>query len=100
MADAIDCDACLIALADMPLIPESHFRALLHAYKSDVVATQAGERIMVPALFGRPQFPQLCALSGDRGASSMLRHATLVSIHPAVVCDVDVPFDIEKLQSG
>lgn len=100
MAEATDCDACLIALADMPLIPESHFRALLQGFDGDVVATQAGDRKMVPALFGRALFPQLCALGGDRGASAMLRHSTSVSIDPATARDVDAPSDIEKLQRG
>ena len=99
VAEATDCDACLIALADMPLIPEHHFRALLQTFNTDVVATRTEDRKMVPALFGKPLFARLCAFGGDRGASAMLRHATSVAIHPAMIRDIDVPLDIEKLQS-
>jgi len=95
-AQAIDCDACLIALADMPLVPESHFRNLLRAFETDMIATQAGDRKMVPALFGRALFSRLCALEGDRGASIMLRAAPSVSLDPARVRDIDVPSDIER----
>jgi len=100
LAEAMDCDACLIALADMPLIPESHFHNLLRAFDADMVATAVGDRKMVPALLGRAVFQELGALEGDHGASAMLRQAISVAIHPSLTRDVDVPSDIGALQIG
>lgn len=92
-AAATDCDACLIALADMPLVPAGHIAALLAAHESGLTATLSGETRMVPAVIGRPAFPLIAALSGDQGARGLLREAPGVAAPPAWLVDIDTPGD-------
>ncbi len=52
----VDCDALVIALADMPLVPPEHFTALtarIAAASADaIIVSQAGGKRMPPAAFG------------------------------------------------
>lgn len=91
-----DCDACLIALADMPLVPEAHIRALLAAHEAALTATLSGETRMVPAVIGRSAFPLIAALSGDQGARALLREAPGVAVPPAWLVDIDTPGDVAR----
>jgi molybdenum cofactor cytidylyltransferase len=88
-----DCDACLIALADMPLVPEGHIRALLAAHDGALTATLSGETRMVPAVIGRSAFPLIAALSGDQGARALLREAPGVAVPAEWLVDIDTPGD-------
>ena len=88
-----DCDACLIALADMPLVPAAHIAALLAAHDGALTATLSGETRMVPALIARAAFPSIAALGGDQGARGLLRTATGVAAPPAWLVDIDTPGD-------
>jgi molybdenum cofactor cytidylyltransferase len=47
------CDACLVALADMPLVPATHIAALLAAHDGPLTATLSDGMRMVPALIAR-----------------------------------------------
>jgi molybdenum cofactor cytidylyltransferase len=64
----------LIALADMPYVQASTFRAVADSLASDgiCVPRHAGERGH-PVGFGRLFFPALAGLEGDVGASKLLR---------------------------
>lgn len=93
------CTACLIALADMPLVPAAHFEALLAAHDGAVTATLLGGRPMVPALFDQSRFAALMALSGDRGAQSLLLDARGVPARREWLADVDTPADLARLSS-
>ncbi|MES2043616.1 MAG: nucleotidyltransferase family protein [Pseudomonadota bacterium] len=88
-----DCDACLVALADMPLVPASHIRALLAAHDGALTATLSGDIRMVPALIARSAFASIAALSGDQGARALLREAPGVAAPPAWLVDIDTPGD-------
>ncbi|MDB5676398.1 MAG: nucleotidyltransferase family protein [Sphingomonas bacterium] len=88
-----DCDACLIALADMPLVPAAHIRALLAAHDGALTATLSGDIRMVPALIARSAFPLIAALGGDQGARALLRDAPGVAAPPAWLVDIDTPGD-------
>lgn len=92
-----DCDACLIALADMPLVPESHFRTLLDAHGGSITATVCDGVRTVPAVFSRDTFPLLNALTGDRGAVSLLSAASAVPAKAAWMQDVDTREDLDRL---
>jgi len=95
----VDCDACLIALADMPYVPEAHFRALMVACAGHATATNFAGRMTVPAVFSRELFPALLALSGDRGAAAMLSNAPHVTADPTWMTDIDTPADLVRLQT-
>ena len=91
-----DIDACLIALADMPLVPQAHFSALVDAGAASpeaIVATGNANRAQVPALFGRTHFDALCMLQGDRGAAMLLRNAEIIECDPVLLADFDQPGD-------
>lgn len=93
-----DLDACLIALADMPLVPQEHFTTLLDAFAPDgdgIVATISGSRAQVPAVFARAHFSTLTALSGDHGARDLLSRAAGISCDPTLLVDFDRPEDFE-----
>lgn len=92
--------AVLIALADMPLVPASHFSALLAAFAGDRVASAVDGRPMVPAMFGTRHFGALRALAGDKGAGGLLRDAPVVTLDPLLAVDVDTPADLICAQTA
>lgn len=89
-------DAVLIALADMPLAPPSHFAALIAQFDGGRIGTRVGNLTMVPAIFGAGHFQALMALSGDQGAGAMLRDAPAVVLDPSFALDVDTPEDLHR----
>ena len=91
-----DCDACLIALADMPLVPAAHIAALLAAHDGVLTATLSGDRRMAPALIARSVFPRIAGLTGDQGARALLREARGVPAPPAWLVDIDTPGDVAR----
>lgn len=88
--------AVLIALADMPLVPASHFAALLTRFDGDRTGTRVGDLTMVPAVFGPAHFEALMTLTGDKGAGALLRDAPAVEIDPMLALDVDTPEDLQR----
>jgi len=90
--------AVLIALADMPLVPRSHFDAMLTLFDGDRLASLGPDSVMPPALFGARHFGALAALTGDRGAGSLLRDAPTVTLPEGTALDVDRPEDLIHAQ--
>lgn len=93
-AEKAGADAVLIALADMPLVPTRHFRALIDAFNGDCTATQVNMRAMVPAIMGKRYFSALGQLSGDRGAQSLLWGKSVVVLSQELAIDIDTPDDL------
>ncbi len=91
------CTACLIALADMPFIPASHYMALIERMSSPVIATRLGSNRMVPALFAREKWVELASLSGDRGAQALLKNCPAIELSPAYLADIDTVADLARL---
>ena len=87
-------DALLIGLGDQPLVPASHYRDLVassYARDDAIVASRYAGTLGAPALFGKRYFPELAALSGDRGAKALLdRHAARVIELPCREAEIDV----------
>lgn len=92
-----DAEAVLIALADMPFVSRAHLERLLAHYRGpdSLVASSDGTDIMPPALFGAVWFDTLSALSGDRGARSILERAEVVTADPRELLDIDRIEDLE-----
>ncbi|MFN2100002.1 NTP transferase domain-containing protein [Altererythrobacter sp. MF3-039] len=91
-----DIDACLIALADMPLVPSRHYSAMLNAFDSGVgavIATANQGRLQVPALFARQYFDALLNLAGDAGARALLQGSESIACDAALLADFDRPED-------
>ena len=91
--------AVLIALADMPLVPGSHFEAMLAQFGGDRLASLGPDSVMPPALFGARHFRALATLSGDRGAGSLLRDAPTVPLPDHTALDIDRPDDLIRAQA-
>lgn len=93
----------LIALADMPFVPASHFCALLQrSQKSDASGayTRCGARRTPPAVFDSHLFAALRALHGDFGARAILKdlpEAWGVEAPEAALRDIDTPQDARDL---
>lgn len=89
---AIDADAMLVCLADMPMVTHKHITVLLEV-EADIVATEAGGARSPPAVFSRAALPQLLSLTGDQGARHLLKSAAVVEAHADLVRDFDTPAD-------
>lgn len=91
--------AVLVALADMPLVPEAHIRALIAQFDGDRIATSADGVTMPPAIFGAQHIAALTALDGDRGAAVRLNGAPTVALDPHLALDVDRPEDLARAEA-
>jgi molybdenum cofactor cytidylyltransferase len=96
----LGCDAIMVALADMPFIPQSHFAALMAAFSGSgsIIASQSGQAIMPPALFGQQHFEALAGLSGDQGARALLERAETISLPSGADIDIDTQDDLARLK--
>lgn len=75
-----DCDAVIVALADMPEITPDHMNRLIAAFdptenREICRAVSADGTPGHPVLFGRRFFETLATLTGDRGARDVLKEA-------------------------
>lgn len=90
--------ALLVMLGDMPLIRASHLAALVGTFVADPVTAvfshAPGNMAQPPAILPATLFPLLEALSGDSGARSLARSATLVEASADSLIDVDTPADL------
>ncbi len=71
MKDKVTYNAALITVVDQPLIDTVHLNALLTEFKktpNDIVATDLGERVGVPAIIPKKYFEELSQLKADHGA--------------------------------
>lgn len=86
-------DGLLIALADMPLVPADHYRALIARAAAlgpaAIVASSADGLRQPPALFGRDHLAALASLTGDAGARALLHQAEPVTCAPDLLIDID-----------
>lgn len=85
----------LVVLGDMPFIQSLSIERVVDGVKADGISVpvQAGQ-YGHPVAFGRAFGPGLMALSGDRGARSLLAQAAVHEVvvdDPGVLWDVDVP---------
>lgn len=98
-AQAAGARAAMIALADMPLVPMSHYTALAAAFDGDRITSSHGDQRLPPALFGSQHFPALLALTGDRGAGALLRNAPHLTLPPDAELDIDTPEDLARAEA-
>jgi CTP:molybdopterin cytidylyltransferase MocA len=100
-----DVQAVLIATCDMPTVNAMHFAALREAAMAsggDVrvaseYVTRGGATVTrgIPAIVPRQEWPELLALSGDRGAKALLEQPDTLTV--ALVdgtFDLDTPDDV------
>ena len=91
--------ALLVMLGDMPLVRPSHLATLVATFVADpvnpVFSHAPGNAAQPPAILPATLFPLLEGLSGDSGARSLARGATLVEASPDSLIDVDTSSDLE-----
>ena len=92
-------DALLIALADMPLVPRSHFEALIDGARTPAAcfASDTGNARTPPAIFGSNHFAELAQLGEDTGARTLLKKARMVPCPPEWLEDIDTPEALARL---
>jgi molybdenum cofactor cytidylyltransferase len=98
-AQAAGARAVLLALADMPLVPAEHIRALAAGFDGDRIGTSTDGVTMPPALFGTAHFAGLTALTGDRGGAMRLAGAPTVSLDHVLALDIDTPEDLIRTEA-
>lgn len=93
-----DCAGVFVFLGDMPRVPHGVLAPLAAALAAGALAAQPlfqGRRGQ-PALIGSALFPQIMALTGDKGAGGLLaglgdRLALVETTDDGVLFDVDTP---------
>lgn len=97
--------AVLLMLCDQPMLSSEELAQLVSVWTGHpdrVVASRYGGTFGAPAIFPRAVFPMLEALSGDRGAKSVigqLADSILVDV-PGAELDIDRPEDLDRLRGG
>jgi molybdenum cofactor cytidylyltransferase len=84
-----DCDGVLVLLGDMPFVTAKLIDSLINAFDQghEICAPIHHGRRGNPVLWGRRFFPDLLALTGDKGA----RH--LMDLHADTLCELEVEDD-------
>ncbi len=91
--------AVMVALADMPLVPDSHFTALLTAFDGNGIATRAAGISMPPALFGGALLQNLREGAGDQGGRNLLRDLPWMDLAAELAIDIDTPADLARAEA-
>lgn len=92
-----DAEGAFVFLGDMPRIPGGLAASMADALAcgAPAVATEFQGRRGHPVLFGKPLWPRLLTLSGDRGAGELLRElSSAVALIPAP--DDGVLYDVDR----
>jgi len=95
-------DAAILALVDQPRIHSALLDRLIEVFEAgerEIVACSYAGAVGAPALFSRRHFADLTALSGDRGAKSVLeaRAAEVAQVpFPEGATDLDTPSDYQR----
>lgn len=91
-------DGLLIALGDMPLVPRSHFEAMIKGCIGPdcLVVSALCEVRMPPAIFGSAHFARLSEATGDKGARALLGQGEIVDCPAAWLKDIDTIDDLDS----
>jgi molybdenum cofactor cytidylyltransferase len=108
IAAAREFDAAFVCLGDMPLIEAADLNRMIAAYNvvegRSLVAPVLGRKLGNPVLWGQEHFADLMALTGDRGARSLIesRRDQIVEIavtHDGILLDADTPEALEEIKA-
>jgi molybdenum cofactor cytidylyltransferase len=94
-ASELGAERVLIALADMPFVPLTHFVALLAQETGEGAATVCNGIAMPPAVFGPALLPALMSLRGDQGARGLVQGLPTIELAVELAIDIDRPADLE-----
>lgn len=103
-ASAPSAEGVLLMTCDQPRLSAEHLQKLIAAFESSpqpmIVASAYAGTLGTPALFPRAAFPRLAALSGDKGARSVLLQppcAIMDVTFEGGEIDIDSPADLTQL---
>lgn len=100
-ADAQGFDDVVVLVADQLRVTRDHVDALVRTQRRGhtMTASRYCGVLGVPAIFGRPHFPALMALVGDRGARDVLRASPEIAAVDWTdgAFDIDAPQDVLRL---
>ncbi len=108
IAAAQEFDAAFVCLGDMPLIEAEDLNRMIAAFNvaegRSLVAPVFGRKLGNPVLWGQEYFSDLKALTGDRGARSLIesRRDQIVEIavtHDGILLDADTPEALEEIKA-
>ena len=91
--------AVIFMVCDQPLLTATTLGILIATHQQtgrDIVASEYGGTLGVPALFARPMFPELLALDGSEGARTLIqmhRDQAIGVPFPDGAVDLDTPAD-------
>lgn len=100
-----DLDALLLALADQPHLTGAAYHRLVEAFQATgkpIIASAYAGTVGVPALFSRALFPELLALTGERGCKAVIAaqlERVLAIPCPEAVLDLDTPAEYRRATS-
>lgn len=101
-----DCDAILYMVADQPLLQPNSVCAVAERWmrESEAICGAAHNGVRGnPCIFPQKFFPELMALSGDRGGSCVIRQhedaLRLVEIPPEELYDCDTKLALDRLKA-
>lgn len=104
-AMAAECDAILYMVADQPLLRAQTVLRLVELWRRKpdrIVCSAHGGRRGNPCLFPARFFDELCALSGDRGGSVVIRRhedsLLMLETDERELCDCDTKQALEQLR--
>ena len=100
-----DCDGVLFQVSDQPLLRRESVLRLTEQWRlrpEGIAALGHGGVRGNPCIFPASLFPELMALTGDRGGSSVIRRheelLTLLEVPEAELYDVDTAQALEALE--
>jgi molybdenum cofactor cytidylyltransferase len=108
IAAAQEFDAAFVCLGDMPLIEAADLNRMIAAFNvvegRSLVAPVLGRKLGNPVLWGQEHFVDLMALTGDRGARSLIeaRRDQVVEIavtHDGILLDADTPEALAEIRA-
>lgn len=107
LAHLTDCDGVLFLVSDQPRLKRDSVEALaaLWAQNPEKIAAMAHNGVRGnPCLFPARLFPELLALTGDRGGSAVIRHheddLILLETDAPELADVDTPAALEQVKNA
>ena len=107
LAHLTDCDGVLFLVSDQPRLKRDSVEALaaLWAQNPEKIAAMAHNGVRGnPCLFPARLFPELLALTGDRGGSAVIRHheddLILLETDAPELADVDTPAALEQVRNA
>ncbi|HZY80680.1 MAG TPA: nucleotidyltransferase family protein, partial [Cyclobacteriaceae bacterium] len=92
-------ESILVMTCDMPFVTSQHLNNLIKT-DGDVVASEYGDAVGVPALFSKEIFPDLLLIDDAEGAKKIISRHNPILVKLDTPADLDTPEDYQKAISA